>query len=131
MPIRVGIDLTSAESVRESIAAHGSAYLERVYSPREIEDCTPEATVDPERLAARFAAKEAAFKLLRIGDEAVSWRDVEVLRDPSGWVTLRLTGNAARLAGLAQITDLSVSLTHERGCAAAVVIAEIAETADT
>ncbi len=36
--------------------------------------------MDPQRLAARFAAKEAAFKVLRVGDEAVAWTDVEVVR---------------------------------------------------
>lgn len=131
MPTRVGLDLVSADSIREAIGAHGQRYLDRVYSPREISDCTTEASLDAERLAARFAAKEAAFKALRVGDAAVSWRDVEVLRDPSGSVELMLSGAAATLALETGIGHLALSLSHERGLAAAVVVAEVREPADT
>jgi holo-[acyl-carrier protein] synthase len=124
MSLRVGIDLASVDSVRDAIAAHGTSYLERIYSQQEIADCSTDAGVDPQRLAARFAAKEAAFKALRVGDTPMSWQDVEVQRDPAGWVKLCLKGNAAGLAREAGITALSLSLTHEHGCAAAVVIAE-------
>jgi holo-[acyl-carrier protein] synthase len=132
MTIRIGIDLVSAESVRDSVDIHGPRYLRRVYSEREVSDCWSEpAGIDPQRLAARFAAKEATFKVLRAGDEAVSWRDVEVRRAPSGWVELSLSGQAATLAETARISGLSLSLTHESGYAAAAVIAEIPEPADT
>ena len=131
MAIRVGIDLVSAESVRDSINAFGRRYLERVYTEREVSDCSPTADPDPERLAARFAAKEATLKVLRVGEETVPWREIEVRRDASGWVALSLTGYAAALAETAGIARFSLSLTHERGCAAAVVIAEIDEAADT
>jgi holo-[acyl-carrier protein] synthase len=120
----------SADSIREAIGAHGQRYLDRVYSPREISDCSTESSLDAERLAARFAAKEATFKALRVGDAAVSWRDVEVLRDPSGSVELMLSGAAATLALDAGIGYLALSLSHERGLAAAVVVAEIREPAD-
>ncbi len=130
MAIRVGIDLVSADAVRDSIAAHGERYLQRVYSEREVADCGTAAGLDPERLAGRFAAKEAAFKVLRVGDEAVAWRDVEVRRDPSGWVELRLSGQAANLAATAGIGDLALSLSHERGFGVAVVLAEIRPDAE-
>ncbi len=130
MPVRVGIDLVSAESVRESISVHGDRYLERVFSADEVSDCSTATAIDAERLAARFAAKEAAFKVLRVGDEAVGWREVEVRRDASGWVGLSLTGRAATLASAAGIRDLSLSLTHEKGLAGAVVVAEIFKAAE-
>lgn len=130
MPIRVGLDLVSADSVREAIRAHGDRYLRRVYSPREVSDCSTEASLDAERLAARFAAKEATFKLLRVGDTAVSWLDVEVLRDASGAVELMLSGNAANLAAEAGMRGLALSLSHEGGLAAAVVVAEVVYPAD-
>ena len=130
MALRVGIDLVFADTVRESLEAHGKSYLERVFTTAEVADCSGGGSVDPVRLAARFAAKEAAFKVLRVGDTAVGWHEVEVRRDPSGWVTLSLSGSAAELAQEQQIEHLSLSLTHERGAAAAVVIAEIGEAAD-
>jgi holo-[acyl-carrier protein] synthase len=132
MALRVGIDLVSVESVREAMVAHGDRYLARVYTPGELEDCMGRAGVDPERLAARFAAKEAVFKVLQVGDQAVAWLDVETrTHHPSGSVKLILSGSAADIAARAGITDLSLSFTHERGCAAAVVIAEIPKTADS
>jgi len=130
MAIRVGIDLVCADAVRDSIRAHGEHYTRRVYSDRELADCRTATAIDPERLAARFAAKEATFKVLRGGDQALPWRDVEVVRDRSGWVELLLTGRAATLAREAGISHLALSLTHERGLVAAVVVAEIRETAD-
>jgi holo-[acyl-carrier protein] synthase len=128
---RVGLDLVSVQTVADSLSAHGERYLHRVYSAAEVDDCRAGETVDPQRLAARFAAKEAAFKVLRVGDEAVSWTDVEVVRDPAGWVGLSLSGRAATLAEAAGISELALSLSHEQGCAAAVVIADIHKPADT
>jgi holo-[acyl-carrier protein] synthase len=132
MSIRVGLDLVAVQTVADSLSAHGDRYLGRIYSPAEVADCrTGDDGVDPQRLAARFAAKEAAFKVLRVGDEAVAWTDVEVVRDRSGWVSLSLSGRAATLAEAAGIAEFAVSLSHEQGCAAAVVIANIHKPADT
>jgi holo-[acyl-carrier protein] synthase len=125
MPFRVGIDLVSVESVEESVRAHADRYLERIYTVRELEDCRRGAGVDAERLAARFAAKEAVLKVLRPRDEGVPWRAIEVIRDPSGWVELALSGRAAELAAEAGVAGLAVSLTHEGTYASAVVIAEL------
>ena len=77
------------------MAAHGDRYLARVYTPRELEDCRGpggRAGPDPAHLAARFAAKEAVFKILRVGDQAVAWLDVQTRRDPTGWDKLILPG---------------------------------------
>ena len=131
MSIRVGLDLVSVQTITDSLSAHGEHYLDRVYSTGEVADCRAGDTVDPHRLSARFAAKEAAFKVLRVGDEAVAWTDVEVVRHPSGWVGLSLSGRAATLAEAAGISELALSLSHEQGCAAAVVIAAIHKPADT
>jgi holo-[acyl-carrier protein] synthase len=123
MPLRVGIDLASVELVRDSLATHAEHYVQRVYTQREVEDCTTPAGVDPERLAARFAAKEAALKVLRPGEVGVPLSAIEVVRDPDGPVSLQLSGPAAVLAAEAGITELALSVTHDAGVAAAVVIA--------
>lgn len=125
MPIRVGIDLVSVDSVQESVRTHATRYLERVYTESELQDCRTEAGLDAERLAARFAAKEAALKVLRPSDEGVAWRAIGVRRDPAGWVDLELSGRAAALAEDAGVAELAVSLTHEGPFASAVVVAEL------
>lgn len=123
--VRVGIDLVSVESVRAALADHGERYLARVFTAREVADCGGAARPAPERLAARFAAKEAAIKVLRPDGEGVPWTEIEVRREPAGWVALELSGRAAALAVEAGVRELAVSLTHEEGFASAVVIAEI------
>ncbi len=127
MALRVGIDTVAVQAVRDALAAHGDRYLERVYTAREVADCAGKDGPDPERLAARFAAKEAALKALRAGAGGVPWPAVEVRRDPSGWIGLELTGAAAALAHQAGVSDLAVSVTHEAGLASAVVVAAAVE----
>lgn len=124
MAVRVGIDLVAVDGVRESLDARAERYLSRVYTEREVADCTGPHGLQPERLAARFAAKEATRKVLRSG-EGFAWTSIELLREPSGWPRLELSGRAAELAEAAGIAGLEVSLTHEAGFASAVVIAEI------
>jgi holo-[acyl-carrier protein] synthase len=123
MAPRVGIDLVSVQSVRDAIDAHGSHYLERIYTDQEIRDCSIADGVDPERLAARFAAKEAALKALRQEQEGILLRSIEVKRDASGRVELELSGAAAELAAKDGLGPLALSISHEDGFACAVVIA--------
>jgi len=123
--LRIGIDLVAVEDVREALRAHGEHYLRRVYTPQEVRDCTVRGDVEPERLAGRFAAKEAALKVLRpAGSAACPLTAIEVVRDPEGWVSVRLTGAAAELASRAGLADLALSVSHEAGFATAIVISE-------
>jgi holo-[acyl-carrier protein] synthase len=119
MPLRVGIDLVRAASVAASIDEHGDAYLQRVYTPQEVADCQG----DPLRLAARFAAKEAAMKVLEPDpDAAVPWPSIEVVRRAPAAPALHLHGPAAELARAAGLTAFALSFTHEDEYAAAVVV---------
>lgn len=121
---RVGIDLVSVDAVREALRIHGDRYLERLYTPQEIEDCSRGDAVSVEGLAARFAAKEATIKALRLrSSQGLDWRSIELVRHADGWTSLRLTGGAARLAASEGIGAFSVSVTHEDGLAAAIVLA--------
>lgn len=126
MSLRVGIDLVSVKSVEESIGCHGTRYLERVYTTAELDDSRNERG-EPvaQRLAARFAAKEAMRKALRIGDEAIPWQDIGVRRDQSGAPRLELTGAARAAADREGVRAVEVSLSHEGATAAAVVVAEV------
>ena len=123
--IHVGLDLVSVEAVAEALhGPNGERYLTRVYTDGEIADCRTSGGVDPARLAGRFAAKEAALKSLSIAHFGVSLRDIEVRTEPSGGVRLALHGRAARLAAEAGVIAMTLSLTHERGLAAAIVVAD-------
>ena len=76
------------------------------------------------RLAARFAAKEAAMKALGVGLGAFKFHEVEVVKAPSGQPSLKLTGAAADLAKHNEVSHLHLSITHSEVTAEAVVIAE-------
>ena len=79
--IRTGTDLAAAEDVVAGITAHGDRYLDRLFTARERADSGD----DPERLAARFAGKEAVVKLLRPAPgDAVPLRDVAIVLDERG-----------------------------------------------
>src|SRR4051794_8959853 len=127
MPYRVGTDLVAVETVAESVRTHGDRYLARIFTPQELADCDGA----PERLAPRYAAKEATLKILRPGgDDSIPWNEIEVVRNSGGWVDLALRGRAAEHAAVSGIGGFSVSLTHEAAYASAVVIAEIRGTND-
>lgn len=122
--LAVGTDLVSVADVRASIERFGQRYLARVYTASELSDCSSGMSpTAPERLAARFAAKEAVRKALRIGDAPIDPRTIEVRRHPEGWCDIVLHRNTATLAARAGITDLSLSMSHDGAYASAFVVA--------
>jgi len=123
--VRVGTDLCSITAVDESIREFGRRYLDRVYTPGELAYAESAPAQQSERLAARFAAKEAVIKILRPTEHRPEWRTIEIHRHPAGWCDVRLSGEAARLADSIGIVNLDVSLTHEMDLAAATVVATI------
>lgn len=124
MVIGVGIDLADPARLARAVDRHGSLFERRVFTDRELEACA-ERRDRMQALAARFAAKEACLKALGTGmTMGLSLRQIEVVRGPEGRPRLELHGVAQRYAAAAGVKALHVSLTHERGVAAAVVILE-------
>ena len=114
--VETGIDIVDIERIEAAVARHGQRFLERVYTAGEVEQCRGRS----ESLAARFAAKEAAFKVLGV---RVGWLEVEVLREASGKPRLLLRGRATEVAERLALKSWSVSLSHSRQHAVAVVVA--------
>ena len=79
---------------------------------------------DPQRLAARFAAKEATMKALGTGIGGFGWHDVELVRPPLGAPSLRLHAAAASMAERRGVSRWHVSITHTASMAVAMVVAE-------
>jgi holo-[acyl-carrier protein] synthase len=120
----IGIDVVQNERIRDSIQRFGDRFLNRIYTEGEIEYCKKCAQPDI-HYAARFAAKEAAFKALGTGWAAgVKWRDIEIERLPSGKPELHLHGEALNRATAAGAQRFYVSLTHDQLVSCAVVILE-------
>jgi holo-[acyl-carrier protein] synthase len=127
----VGVDLVRVQDVADSVERFKARYLDRVFTPAEQAYCAAEPAVRIQRLAARFAAKEAVVKVLRPEGARPEWTSIEVVRTESGACDLRLTGTAAALAADAGITALAVSLTHEHDHAAAAVVGLCAPGSDS
>ena len=120
--LRTGVDLIEIARVGRAIERHGTRFLARVYTARELSDCNARV----ESLAARFAAKEAAAKALGTGiwRHGVEWTDIEVCRDPlSGAPSLLLYNAAATHSDRQALLHWSVSLSHDRDRAIAFVVA--------
>ncbi len=124
MILGLGSDLAEVARIRASRERFGDRFLRRVYTETEIAYALSKANID-ERLAARFAAKEAAMKALGTGlSGGVTWHDFSVGREPSGKPTLTLSGAAARIATQNGVQRVYLTLTHTAEMAMAVVIME-------
>jgi holo-[acyl-carrier protein] synthase len=117
---RIGVDLVDVRRFARLLDLRGPDVRELVFTSQELHD----SRGAPERLAARFAAKEATAKALGTGIGPIAWRDVEVRTGPRGEPTICLHGGAAALAHRLALTRWAVSLSHDVGRAVAVVVAE-------
>jgi len=102
------------------IENHGEQFLERVYTPNEIEYCFAAAN-SAQRFAKRWAAKEAVVRALRCRNHGVRWTDIEVMMTSEG-PTIILTGVAAAHAESIGVEKLHLSLSACRTHATAYVL---------
>ncbi|MBX8687500.1 4'-phosphopantetheinyl transferase superfamily protein [Mycobacterium sp. 20091114027_K0903767] len=122
--IRVGCDVVAIEDIANSLSSFGDRFLARIYTDDEVATCDGPNRLA--RLAARFAAKEAAMKAFAQPDSAFAPPEIEVVT--SDYVPkLRLSGSAAQLAAAQRWLEVSLSITHAECHAAAVVVAVCAE----
>jgi holo-[acyl-carrier protein] synthase len=128
--ISVGTDVMSVTEVSRSLERFGERYVRRIFTPREADYCCRAVGRGAaERFAARFAAKEAVLKALRLSDQSIDWRSIEVVRHPSGWCDVGLHGEVAALAARDGIDMLALSMSHEADCAMAVAMAQFTDRA--
>lgn len=124
MVVGVGTDLMEIARIHQSINRFGERFLRRVFTQHEIEYCQRKKNA-AESFAARFAAKEAGAKALGTGiSQGVGWLELEVAREPGGRPTLKLSGRAAERAREMGAARTSLSLTHSKDFALAVVVLE-------
>ncbi len=118
-----GIDLVDCARIRDLLERHQDRFLERVFTPAERQYAARYHN-QVERLAGRFAAKEAVFKLIGTGwGQGTAWTDIEVVNDPTGRPRLQLRGQTHQIAQQMGIQEISISLTHAANLAIASVVA--------
>jgi holo-[acyl-carrier protein] synthase len=123
MNFATGIDLIEIDRVEQAIARHGQRFLERIFTPGELSECSGIISL----LAERFAAKEAVAKALGAGIGQVSWREIEVVPGAQGEPVLLLYGEAARLAAESGLEAWYLSMSHTSTQATAIVVATAVE----
>jgi holo-[acyl-carrier protein] synthase len=124
--VSTGIDIIEIRRVRE-VLARTPRFRERVFTAAERAYCDSRGAAAAEHYAARFAAKEAAFKALGTGwRDGLTWHDAEITSDEQGAPVLHLTGRARSLFDASGATRAHVSLSHTAEHAVAQVIFEAA-----
>jgi holo-[acyl-carrier protein] synthase len=121
MRLTVGVDIVDVREIEASITRFGTAYLERVYTSREL--AYARSGDMSHRLGARFAAKEAMLKALDATHVGINWRSIEVVCGANGEPSFTLSGSACEAAIDCGLTTFALSLTHQGNLATAVVIA--------
>jgi holo-[acyl-carrier protein] synthase len=112
----LGIDIISVERIRLALERHGDRFPKRILTDTE----SAYVRNRPETLAGRWAAKEAVSKVLGLGVRGVGWKEIEVVRLPTGQPTIQLHDRAKRRAEQLGMGRIAVSISHERDMAVAI-----------
>lgn len=112
MKICCGTDIIEIERIKQNIEdpTIGKAFIQRIYTQKEIEYCESKKAQKYQHYAVRFAAKEATFKAIsgQLEDKfAINWKDIEVINNEQGKPNVNLKG-----IDLKNIEDIDLSLSH-------------------
>jgi holo-[acyl-carrier protein] synthase len=117
----IGVDLVDIDRIVTVLGRHPARFRSRVLTDAEARYCGDKV----ERIAGRWAAKEAVSKVLGLGVRGVGWREIEVLPNWAGAPQVRLHRRAAARAAALGLEDVTVSISHERRMAVAVAVAHV------
>ena len=118
-----GIDLVDFGRIEQMINRHGERFLERIFTAAE--QAYAESNKNSvEKLAGRFAAKEAILKLVGTGWRGkIAWTDIEIVNTAAGQPEVTLVGEVEEIANRLGIKHISVSITHTANFAIASAVA--------
>lgn len=122
MILGMGVDVCPIERIETILKRQGDVFAQRVFTKTELE-YAGDGPVKMERLAARFAVKEAAIKALSSVDD-LRWKDMEVINKPDGTPVLHFYGRADECAKQMGVVRKLVSISHAGGIAVAFVVLE-------
>jgi holo-[acyl-carrier protein] synthase len=118
-----GIDLVDFPRIESMVARHGARFMDRIFTSREQADADAIKNTT-EKLAGRFAAKEAVLKLIGTGWRGkIAWTDIEVVNNALGQPIVNISGEVKRIADEQGIEQITLSITHTADFAIASVVA--------
>ncbi|UFS70891.1 holo-[acyl-carrier-protein] synthase [Geomonas sp. RF6] len=119
-----GVDIVEIARFERFVKEGNDPLFQRLFTAGELAYCSGKKH-SAQHYALRFAAKEAFLKALGTGLRAgLSWQDMEVVHDSMGKPSLSLRGRALELFREAGGVSCFLSLSHDAGCAVAMVILE-------
>ncbi|MEW5819907.1 MAG: holo-ACP synthase [Cyanobacteriota bacterium] len=127
--ILLGTDICQISRVKSATDKYGDKFLNKIFTNNEINYAKQSNLSIYERLAVRFATKEAVSKALGVGinkmgwNKGINWKDVEVIRQDFGKLSIELYGKAKIIATEANISKWKVSVSHMGDYATSTVIA--------
>ena len=119
MILRTGVDLVEISRFKHLKPEIRQRFIERIFIPEEIQEFGD----SDQRLAAGFAAKEAASKALGCGIGPISWHEISLTHLPNGEPVIQFSGKAAALAAEMGLRQWSISISHSKTHAIAMVVA--------
>lgn len=112
--IGIGTDIVECLRVANMIEKHEDLFIQRVYTPGEIEYCGGRKSAT-QHYAGRWAAKEAILKAIGTGwSNGIQWTDIEVVNQMGGKPFVRLGGQAKTICESRGIEDILISISHCR-----------------
>ena len=120
--IKIGTDICQINRIKSVYKKYGERFLKRILTKDEMKYVTSRKKNLMNRLAGRFAAKEATSKVLGTGLRGVYFKEIEILRESSGAPKILLHKRAKQKAEEKRLVDFEVSISHERDFAIAFVI---------
>ncbi|HSL87968.1 MAG TPA: holo-ACP synthase [Ignavibacteriaceae bacterium] len=120
MILGIGIDIIEIDRVKESIDRFGDHFLNKIYTPNELEYCLSKHN-KYQHFAARFAAKEAIYKALSSewGSD-ISWQDMDIMNEPNGLPVVKFSGNLKEFVN--KDKSIKISMSHSDNYVACVAI---------
>ncbi len=119
----IGTDITECLRIAQMIERHGDLFINRVFTPVEIQYCQTRKQ-STQHFAGRWAAKEATLKAIGTGwVRGISWRDIEIRNEPSGKPVAAFRGGICEVLERLQIQEILISISHCRSHATAYALA--------
>jgi len=117
----IGIDIIEVARIRDAYKKLGKKFLEGVFT--EAEQAFSLKHSDPaQRLAARWAAKEAVLKALGTGySNGIKWTDIEIIDNERSRPTVQISGKAVEYLDNMKV---HISISHLKDTATALAVIE-------
>jgi len=120
--IGIGYDMVEVQRIESVLSRWGDRFEKRVFTPQELEYCGNKENRF-QRLASRFAVKEAVFKALGTGwQRGVGWTEIAVTNNDLGKPSVTLSGRTKQLSQQMGVRNIFVSMTHTSNYGAAQII---------